>query len=72
MGNVTPLHRSVPSTDPARVWGESLIDQTVAPDDIPGPLMRQVLDYLADEVRQARFAAKAAADAVVRPDPEHH
>lgn len=69
MCKVTPLRKSVPSSDPVRVWGESLIDQTVAPDDIPGPLVRQLLDWLADEVRQARFAARAAIDAVTGDEP---
>lgn len=68
MNNVTPLRKAVPSSDPVRIWGESLIDQNIAPDDIPGPLMRQVVDYLADEVRQARFAARAAIDAVKASD----
>jgi hypothetical protein len=67
MGNVTPLHPSVPSSDPIAVWGEALVSQKIEPGDIPGPIMRQVMDWLADEVRQARFAARAAIDAI-KPD----
>lgn len=68
MSNVTPLRSSVPSSDPIRVWGEALIQQTIEPSDIPGPIIRQVLDFLADEVRQARFAARVALDAANKPD----
>ena len=53
MGNVQPLRPGLPTGDPVAKWGRALVDGEIEPDDIPGPIVRLVMAWLAAEVRKS-------------------